>query len=445
MPRTFSTRAGGTRGVVLAAGAGSRLDGSTAAPPKPLAPIAGRPLIFRTLDTLTAASVRDIAVVLGHRAREVERELAREAWPAARVRTIRNDDYAAGNAASLGRAYAAVRTPFLLVMADHLLQRDIVLAVLAGAGQRCRLAVDRDTRNESSDDATRALVRDGRVIDLGKSLREWNAIDTGVFWCTADLARAMPSDRRHAEVAAVFAALARAGALEAVDVTGHAWLDVDTPADIARAEAMVADGRPLGGPVSRYLNRRLSIPAARLLARTPVTPNSVSVAALLLALAAMAFLALGRNIEAGVLIQASSVVDGVDGDLARAKATTSRFGGLFDAVLDRYADAAIAGGMAWYALSREDWPQPLLAGLAAAVGFLAVSYSRARLESSGRAETAAALRGVASRDVRLLVLAAGAVVGQAYWALVICGTASYATVAWRLWAFRTRTPAVRTA
>ncbi len=173
-----------------------------------------------------------------------------------------------------------------------------------------------------------------------------------------------------------------------------------------------------------------------MLARTPLTPNQVSVAAFLAALGALALLAVGRNVEAGALIQISSVVDGVDGDLARAKGMASRFGGVFDAVLDRYADAAIAGGMAWYALEREDAPGALVVGFGATVAFLLVSYSRARLEREGGMEAASALLGFASRDVRLLALAIGAAMGQAYWSLVVVGALSYVTVAWRLWSFR---------
>lgn len=192
----------------------------------------------------------------------------------------------------------------------------------------------------------------------------------------------------------------------------------------------------LDGPVSRYLNRRFSVPIARILARTPVTPNQVSVAALLVAAAATVLLTLGRNIEAGLLIQASSIVDGVDGDLARAKSLATRFGGVFDTVLDRYADAAIAGGMAAYAYRYEDCPQPALVGLVAVTGFLLVSYSRARLETEGGLAVASELLGIASRDVRLLALAIGAVLGECWWALVFMATLSYATVAWRLWRFR---------
>ncbi|HXF50123.1 MAG TPA: CDP-alcohol phosphatidyltransferase family protein [Dehalococcoidia bacterium] len=192
----------------------------------------------------------------------------------------------------------------------------------------------------------------------------------------------------------------------------------------------------LEGPVSRYLNRRLSRPLARALAHTPATPNQVSVAAALLAAGALALLGAGRNIEAGVLIQASSIVDGADGDLARLKGMASRFGAVFDAVLDRYADAAVIGGLAWWAAAREEWPAPLLMGLAALVGALSVSYSRARIEHEGGRDVAGAVIGLASRDVRMLALAIGAVVGQAYWTLAAVAALSWLTVAWRLFAGR---------
>lgn len=191
----------------------------------------------------------------------------------------------------------------------------------------------------------------------------------------------------------------------------------------------------LEGPVSRYLNRRLSEPLARLLAPTPVTPNQVSVLSLLVALGALASFAVGLPIAAGLLIQASSVVDGVDGDLARRQGRVSRFGAVFDAVLDRYADAAIVGGMTWWAWSHPDLsgPQPFVVGLAALTGFLLVSYSRARLETEGYLGLLRGSALLASRDVRLLLAALGSVIGQTYWTLVVLGAMSYLVVIWRLW------------
>ena len=190
----------------------------------------------------------------------------------------------------------------------------------------------------------------------------------------------------------------------------------------------------LEGLVSRYLNRRLSRPLARLLAPTPVTPNQVSVLSLVVAFAAFAAFGLDQAIAAGLLIQASSVIDGVDGDLARRQGRASRFGAVFDAFLDRVADAAVVGGMAWWAWEHPEraGPEPFVVGLATLTAFLMVSYSRARMEAEGYRELLAGPALLASRDVRLLLAAVGSAVGQAYWTLVVLGAMSAASLVWRL-------------
>jgi NDP-sugar pyrophosphorylase family protein len=67
----------------------------------------------------------------------------------------------------------------------------------------------------------------------------WNAIDTGVFWCTQRIFAAITPDLRDGEAGAVFQSLARNGELDAIDVTGCAWTDIDTADDLRRAETMV--------------------------------------------------------------------------------------------------------------------------------------------------------------------------------------------------------------
>ena len=190
------------------------------------------------------------------------------------------------------------------------------------------------------------------------------------------------------------------------------------------------------GIVSRYLNRPLSRPVARGLSGTPVSPNSVTAFTLLLALATGAMLAAGWNIAGGIGIQLVSVIDGVDGELARLKDRVTRFGGVFDAVTDRYADALMIAGMLVFAVRFEDHPRPEFVGMLALSAALIVSYSRARIEadlpdviSSGRLDS---IFGLASRDVRSLIAAIGAVAGQCYWTLVILAAISALTIAWRL-------------
>jgi phosphatidylglycerophosphate synthase len=186
------------------------------------------------------------------------------------------------------------------------------------------------------------------------------------------------------------------------------------------------------GLVSRHLNRHLSRPLARLAARTPATPNAMTMFTLLLAAGAGAMTGAGWNIAGGIAIQVVSVVDGVDGDLARLKGMATRFGGVLDAVTDRYADALMLAGMGIYAARFEDWPRPEVIAVLALAGGLLVSYSRARIEASLEIVPTDGVFGLASRDVRLLIAAIGTVAGQCYWTLVVLAVLSGLTVAWRL-------------
>lgn len=190
------------------------------------------------------------------------------------------------------------------------------------------------------------------------------------------------------------------------------------------------------GIVSRYLNRPLSRPAARMLKPTPVSPNAITAFTLLLSAATGAAIAVGWNIAGGIAIQLVSVVDGVDGDLARLKDRATRFGGVFDAVADRYGDAAMFAGMTVFAVRFEEHAHAEFVGLLAVSAALIVSYSRARIEAdlpdvaaSGHLDS---IFGWASRDVRSLIAAIGTVAGQCYWTLVLLAGLSAVTVAWRL-------------
>jgi phosphatidylglycerophosphate synthase len=205
------------------------------------------------------------------------------------------------------------------------------------------------------------------------------------------------------------------------------------------------------GLVSRYLNRPLSRPAARALQGTPLTPNMMTAFTLLLACAAGAMVAAGWYIAGGILIQVVSVVDGIDGELARLKGMATKFGSVFDAVTDRYADAAMLAGMTVYAVRFEDHAHAETVGILALAGALVVSYSRARIEASlpealeraeepGRGAMGAAdlIFGLGSRDVRSLIAAVGTVLGQCYWTLLVLAVLTGATIAWRLLYLRLR-------
>ncbi len=174
---------------------------------------------------------------------------------------------------------------------------------------------------------------------------------------------------------------------------------------------------------------------ARLLAKTPATPNQVSLASFAIALGSLGLFLGGHNVWAGIAAQASSIVDGADGDLARLKNMSTPFGGFFDAVLDRYADVAILAGLAYWSIESEEWVSPTLVvavGLLAIVGALLVSYTRARVEASMGISFPGLAGALATRDARLLAVMIGAVAGQAFATLALLALVTHALVLWRV-------------
>ncbi len=133
-----------------------------------------------------------------------------------------------------------------------------------------------------------------------------------------------------------------------------------------------------------------------------VTPNMVTFLGLLVSLAsaycyynwatAPAFLP-----AAGLLVLLSGLFDAVDGVIARTTGKASAFGGFFDSVSDRYADAFVLAGVTLGGLCNP------IAGFAALIGSLMVSYTRSRAEASGVAMSGV---GLAERAERMIILAA---------------------------------------
>jgi len=147
----------------------------------------------------------------------------------------------------------------------------------------------------------------------------------------------------------------------------------------------------------------------------------------------------GHNIWAGIAVQTSSILDGVDGDLAHIKNMQSKFGGFFDAILDRYSDFAILGGFTFWALRFEakfDDAIVLSAGLAAILGSFMISYSRARAEVSFGKPFSGFMGSLASRDARLFIVMIGSIVGQGAATLVFLAAITNLVVVLRVFTAR---------
>jgi phosphatidylglycerophosphate synthase len=116
---------------------------------------------------------------------------------------------------------------------------------------------------------------------------------------------------------------------------GDGWEFLEDAGKIAACEKrfLRGSGKSQDGLVSRFINRPISRAISRLLLRTPITPGAWTLAIFVLPLIGAAFLARGyyASVIAGMLLfQLYSILDGCDGEIARAKYLESRRGGQLD-------------------------------------------------------------------------------------------------------------------
>ena len=183
---------GGRAGLVLAAGFGSRLAGVDAGTDlKPLTPVAGIPLIARTLRSLERAGCDRAVVVLGYRPETVRAGIEAAYDGPLPLAFVVNERYRQGNGLSVLAARGRLSDPFVLTMADHVVGDEVMDRARAHAPDPDGATLLVDSKLETvfdMDDATKARVRDGRVVAIGKALADFDAVDTGVFVCSAGAA-----------------------------------------------------------------------------------------------------------------------------------------------------------------------------------------------------------------------------------------------------------------
>lgn len=129
-------------------------------------------------------------------------------------------------------------------------------------------------------------------------------------------------------------------------------------------------------------------PVGRALARTPLSPNAVTLLGVAIQVGVAYLIIEGRLVAAGLIAIAAAFFDTFDGALAKAKGRTSKFGAFLDSSTDRVADALYFGPIAWLYgvdpdIAARDEPWVAAVTLVALVASFMVSYVKARAEALG--------------------------------------------------------------
>lgn len=229
------------RGIILAAGKGSRLNGTIGDKPKCLLRVGGKTLLERQIDAFRRVGIEDIVVVVGCQAEAVRRTCGQ------RITYIENARFAQTNSLySLWLARPLLYDGFIVMNCDVLFHPQLLSDLVTSRHEDALLIAYQDDDDQPmGDEEMKIKVRRGRVVDIAKTLpaEEADGENVGVVKFGADGARLL-IDLMEQRVAAgglrdwaprAFADFARQRPLFTVGTRAFPWTEIDFPEDYERA------------------------------------------------------------------------------------------------------------------------------------------------------------------------------------------------------------------
>lgn len=438
------------KALIIAAGRGNRLSCLSKDKPKPLIQLLGLSLIERSILTVKQAGINQFIIIVGYLGDQIKAKLGDGSRYGVEITYIENKEWQRGNGISVLNAKKSLKEKFILMMADHIFETKILdeLKETKFGDDECVLVVDKAPKEHVDlEDATKVKVENDKIINIGKGLKEYNAIDCGIFLCSPSIFDVLDESIRGGDetLSGGLRVLAKNGELRAFDIKDGFWADIDTEDDYRNAEKRLCEGliKPTDGPVSKFLNRPISIKISRLLLKTKIKPNSISFLSFIICLLSAFLFSLGNYsyiVAGGVLAQFASVIDGCDGEVARLRFQQSNYGAWFDAVLDRYADALIILGMTygWWSLHGDImiW----IVGFIALIGSFMNSYTAIKYDSIFIKRKGVKMR--LGRDVRLFLIMVGSLTNQIFYTLIILGILTNIESVRRVYVLRNNTTTI---
>ncbi|MCP5049915.1 MAG: NTP transferase domain-containing protein [bacterium] len=240
--------------LIIAAGQGTRLRG--VGDSKPLVPLLGKPLILRVIETVCSAGVTPVTdgfyIVTGYKADKVKDALV--PFPGGEEVTIHvnfidNDEWEKQNGLSVLKARGFIHEPFFLLMSDHMFDKEILQQLMdyaSSVGNRYDVILAVDSRLKDNplvdiEDVTKVRQEEGNIADIGKTILNYNAFDTGIFYCTPAIFDALSEsiEAGDSSLSGGMKVLAAKGKAGVMDIGNSSWIDVDNEEMLKKAEIML--------------------------------------------------------------------------------------------------------------------------------------------------------------------------------------------------------------
>ena len=375
--------------VILAAGKGSRISNTDNYVSKPLLKLYDMTLIERSIFNLYhKLNVKKFYIVTGYKHDTMHDYLeGLKNKINVEINIVFANEWEKGNGASFLSISNIVKEDYVyVVMSDHLFNDSFfkTIAEKSIENNKCYLAISKTlSQFNEFNDATKVKIKNGNISHIGKSIKAIDGFDTGFFVIASQIFKYIGnmSDEKSISLSHIMQKIADNNHLCCIEVPALSWLDIDTKEDLEKAKDFLfdaANSKSNDGPVSRYLNRPISNRITKQIANFPVKPNHISLVSFLLSLLAaiiIAFKGYSFLVLGALLAQLSSILDGCDGEVARLKNITSKYGGWLDQILDRYADLLLITGLTFHTYYLHQSLYVFLIGILAIGGSLILSYS----------------------------------------------------------------------
>jgi choline kinase len=229
------------KGIILAAGKGSRLNGTIGDKPKCLLRVGGKTLVQRQVDALRDVGIDDIVIVVGCQADHVRRSCGK------RITYIENTRFAQTNSLySLWLARPLLYDGFVVMNCDVLFHPQMLSDLVTSRHEDALLISYQDDDAEPfGDEEMKITVRRGRVVEIAKTLSpdEADGENVGVVKFGAEGARLLGRLLDQRVIAGglrdwaprAFGDFARVRPLHAIGTRGYPWTEIDFPEDYERA------------------------------------------------------------------------------------------------------------------------------------------------------------------------------------------------------------------
>ena len=228
------------KALIIAAGEGTRLGIYTKTKPKSLLKILGIPIIERIILSAQKAGITDFLIVTGYMGNKISDYLKDGKKYGIRIRYIHNEAWKRPNGVSVLKAKDMLKENFILLMSDHIFHPRKLTKFLNFKlkNNECVLCVDKNTINILDiEDATKVYVKNEKVISIGKNLKRYNAIDTGMFIISPYFFKVLEKSIKNGfcSITDSVREMSKQGKMKVFE-SEEFWFDIDSIKDLEHAE-----------------------------------------------------------------------------------------------------------------------------------------------------------------------------------------------------------------